>query len=76
MNYQLVFDATTVHYAVWKEVIPWLVAAAFGILVICIPSLYKGSLRFGRLFGVLLLLVGLGGALTVSLATHSQRQRI
>lgn len=77
MTYHLVFDASAVHYPIWRWMAPWLVAAAVGAILLRWPGVYGPKRRrFMRLFGALLIAAGLGGAVWIWRASVGQRERV
>ena len=76
VSYRLVFDAAHQHYALWQILAPWLLAVAFGLVLIRFPNIYGRRPRFYRAFGALLVVVGLGAPLAIWRVSSTQRQHV
>jgi len=76
VSYHSVFDASAVHYPVWRWVAPWLLGLIAGVALAAFPRIYTGRFRHTRVLGVA---VGVGCSIAVIgivMATSSQQNRI
>src|SRR5689334_23745211 len=75
--HRVLFDAASVHYAIWKWLVPCTLFSVWGVAMTAFPNLYGPERRrFTRPFGVLLTVVAIAMAVGIWRTTEAQRSRV